>query len=423
MTLRRRVENGLSLWQLKLPRGGDARAELEAPGGPAGPPPELERLLKAHLRHGPLRPVATLRTRRSGVRVADGGRLVADVTVDAVDVLDAGRSAGGFVELEAELVDGDERDLERLGRTLRKAGARKGDGRPKLMRVLEPGGGEEPQAIGSTLGAQLRHLLLAQLLEIEARDPGVRVGGDPEDVHRFRVATRRTRAVIRATRPLLGEQLATLGAELKWLAQLLGAVRDLDVLIERLEPEVEKLDADEPGGRALLAGLERERESRRAHLLEALDTDRYLTLLRSFEDAILALPALDGGDGAHAIAAHALRRLRKAAGELPARPTDAELHALRIKAKRARYAAELAALGGDRLVDRYVDALKDLQDVVGEHQDLVVAEGTLRGLARAKSAAAAGRLIERARARRVALRAAYPAVLETALERGAKALS
>src|SRR5476651_1120055 len=117
ITLRRRVENGLSRWQLKLPRD-DARNELESPGGPAGPPPELRDLLAAHLRHGRLEPVATLRTRRSGVRVADGDRPLAEVTVDSVDVLDGARSTAAFVELEVELVEGDEDDLTRLGRLL-----------------------------------------------------------------------------------------------------------------------------------------------------------------------------------------------------------------------------------------------------------------------------------------------------------------
>ncbi len=74
ITLRRRVENGLSRWQLKLPRDGYARAEIEAFGGPVGPPHDLSKLLTAHVRHGAIEPVATLRTRRDGVRVADGLR-------------------------------------------------------------------------------------------------------------------------------------------------------------------------------------------------------------------------------------------------------------------------------------------------------------------------------------------------------------
>src|SRR5438094_9499798 len=53
ITLRRRVENGLSRWQLKLPRE-EGRDEIEAAGGPAGPPADLRGLLRAHLRHGKL---------------------------------------------------------------------------------------------------------------------------------------------------------------------------------------------------------------------------------------------------------------------------------------------------------------------------------------------------------------------------------
>src|SRR5581483_10790574 len=116
---------------------GTVRTELEEPGGPAGPPAPIARLLAAHLRHGRLEPVATLRTRRSGVRVRDGGREVADVTVDEVEILDAGHAAGGFTETEVELVDGGEDDdLGRIGRVLRKAGARPSAGSPKLMRVM-----------------------------------------------------------------------------------------------------------------------------------------------------------------------------------------------------------------------------------------------------------------------------------------------
>ena len=205
ITLRRRVENGKSLWQLKLPRAGSlgaVRNELEIAGGPAGPPPEFARLLAAHLRHGKLGPVATLRTRRSGVHVVDDGRSVAEVTFDAVDILDAGHAAGSFAEIEVELIgDGTESDLERLDKTLRRAGARRSSGLPKLMRVLALDDTGAPP-LDAPLDVHLRHLLTAQLRELEAHDPGVRLGDDPEDVHGFRVATRRARALIRATQSL-----------------------------------------------------------------------------------------------------------------------------------------------------------------------------------------------------------------------------
>ena len=61
-------------------------------------------------------------------------------------------------------------------------------------------------------------MLGKQLRALETYDPGVRMDDDPEDLHKFRVATRRARAIIRATRPLFGTDLEPLAGELKWLA-------------------------------------------------------------------------------------------------------------------------------------------------------------------------------------------------------------
>lgn len=411
ITIRRRVENGLSRWQLKLPRAGTARAELEAGGGPAGPPVELAALLTAHLRHGRLEPVATLRTRRAGVRVVERDVALADVTLDLVDMLEGARSVGQFAELEIELVDGDDDDLARLGRTLRRAGARRSNGTAKLMRVLPV-----PHATTAkhpTTVQQVEHLLSRQLQKLETHDPGVRLGTDPEDLHKFRVATRRARAIERATRAVLGDALKPLSLELKWIAGLLGPVRDLDVLVERLRREVAVLGEDRAAGEELIETLARERRERHDILIEALDSDRYLQLLATFEAAIALLPALDVPGGLRPIVEKQMRRLERAARKLPDVPSDEELHDVRIHAKRARYAAELA--GSPRKV---VDALKRLQDVLGDHQDAVVAEERLRTISRARVALAAGRLIERERARRREQRAAYPAALAKAIARG-----
>ena len=418
ITLRRRVENGLSRWQLKLPQDGYARAEIEAFGGPVGPPYDLGKLLTAHLRHGPIEPVATLRTRRGGVRVADGARPVADVTLDVVDVLDAGRSTGHFEEIEVELVEGDEADLKRLGRILRRAGAKRSAGTPKLMRVLDVVTAEPPDDQAPAL-VRVHRLLAEQLVEIEAHDPGVRLGEYAEDVHKARVATRRARAVIRATRPLLGETLAPLGDELKWLGGALGSVRDLDVLIEHLRPEVAELDDDREEAAAIVAVLEEEREVARDTLLTDLDSERYTKLLDDFATAIASLPELDVPGGVTPIAADELDRLRKTAGSLGDDPPDDELHALRIHAKRARYAAELT---GGKKRDAYLEALKRLQDTIGLHQDAVVAAERLRAIAQPASAIAAGRLIERESERRREAREAYPDVLADALRAGRKAV-
>jgi CHAD domain-containing protein len=419
ITLRRRVENGLSRWQLKLPRDGFARAELETVGGPVGPPDDLGKLLVAHRRYGGIEPVATLRTRRGGVRVSDGTRALADVTMDVVDVLDGGRATAHFTEIEVELVEGNEADLDRLGRILRRAGAKRSAGKPKLMRVLDLPEEDAPDRQAPAL-ARLRRLLAQQLVELEAHDPGVRLGDDAEDVHKARVATRRSRALIRATRPMLGERLALLGDELKWLGAALGSVRDLDVLLEHLHVEASRLeDVDREHAAAIIAVLEEEREQARDVLLADLDSERYTALLERFSAAIASLPDLDVPGGVAPIAAEELARLRKAAKELGDEPPDDELHEVRIHAKRARYAAEL--LDGKKR-DRYLDALKLLQDAIGLHQDAVVAEERLRAVAPPGTEIAAGRLIERERERRRQAREDYPAALDGALRAGRKAV-
>ena len=64
-----------------------------------------------------------------------------------------------------------------------------------------------------------------------------------------------------------------------------------------------------------------------------------------------------------------------------------------------------------------------MQDVVGEHQDAVVAQQKLRASAGEATALVAGRLIERERARQLARRADYPALSAAALRRGRKAFA
>ena len=416
ITLRRRVEQRTSLWQLKLPRAGAARAELEARGPAVGPPAELAALVAMHVRrHGALEPVAALRTNRRGVRVVEAGRAAADVTVDEVDVLDNGSRVQGFVEVEIELVDGDDADLDRLARVLRRAGARRSDGSPKLLRVLALAAGAEPGPRAAPREL-LAYRLRQQLRRLEQHDPGVRLGDEPEDVHKFRVATRRSRALVRAARPLVGDHFEAVSGELRWLAGLLGPVRDLDVLLARLRAEVATLDGDESGGETILGALVAERDRDRAALLEAIDSDRYDRLLDAFGRAIEALPDFDGK--LRPLAAAEFRLLEKAAAGVTEHSPDTDLHALRIRAKRARYTGELAAAGGGKRLAGYVEAVTEVQDVIGENQDAVVAEERLRGLAEGAAAVAAGRLIEREQERRRRSRTRYPDAIAAALAAG-----
>ena len=399
VTLRHRIENRRGLWQLKLPQG-NARLELEVRGTPGAPPDEIMSLLPAYLRGESLLPLVRLRTRRTGVR-AQG----AEITHDEVTVIDERRVPRSFDELEVELLEGDEKSLRRLEKALRRAGAGDGETRPKMLQALDltfepevtepvPGG-----SAAATLAAELKR----QYERMLAHDPGTRLGTHDEELHQFRVATRRLRAFLRAGRELLDPDWGeTLQAELRWLGGELGPSRDLDVLIANLREGVETLGDDADGGRALVALLEQDREGLGTQVRDALSSDRYYTILDRLEQPA---PLRETAVTLQEIQAAEHARLAKAMAKLDRATPDEELHRARIKAKRARYAAELH---GD---DAYVKAAKRLQDVLGEHQDAVVAQERLRALAarEATGVMAAGRLIERERARAEARRRAWPA--------------
>jgi CHAD domain-containing protein len=425
VTLRRRVESGRGLWQLKFPRGA-ARLELELPGGPAGPPPAMRDLLTAYLRGAPVAPVAKLRTRREGVRVHERDGAVADVTVDSVSVLDGRRTVRSFRELEVELLSGNRKALGRIGRQLREAGATASDMRPKLFQALDLEAPDQVEIPGPDAppSEHLRARLAIQYRAIVAHDPGTRLGTDPEELHQMRVATRRLRAFLRAARPLLDLEWAEgLRAELAWLGGVLGPVRDLDVLVERLKEDAGGLDRHEQRAlRRLFALLEAERDEDRRMLLDALRSERYLQLLARLEAAGHS-PRLSGEEvPLREIAAAEFGRLRKTVRGLPADPSDADLHSARIRGKRARYSAELAEATVGKRATRFIEEAKAFQDVLGEHQDAVVAEERLRhGLRRIGGKAfafTAGRLIEREEARRMAARRAFPAAWKRLERRG-----
>jgi len=405
VTFRHRVEDGVGVWQLKLPRG-EARIELEEPGPPARPPSGLLDVLAAYLHGEKLVRVARLRTRRE-VRRADG----AEIVDDSVAVLEGQRVTGRFRELEVELLDGDEEALRRLEQALRKAGAESGDFTPKLYRVLElaypP---EEPSLPADATPVDvLRVALAVQYARLLAHDPGTRLGTDPEDLHQMRVATRRARAYLRAAKPLVDPGWAReLRNELGWLGTELGPARDLDVLLEHLREEVSALGAAGEPLDALVSSLERDQTAARTAAVASLSDNRYFALLDLLESVEPVAAA-----GADATLADLwwdqFKRARKSFRELGPSSSDADLHACRILVKRTRYSAELAASELGNRGEKVAAAAKRLQDVLGEHQDAAVAEARIAEWAESAGAAEAARaLLERERARRTQARAEWP---------------
>ena len=403
LSLSRRLENGKSIWELELPANGCVRT-VSVAGGPSRPPRGLADLLVGVLRDRPVGPVATHRIRRSTRRAREHGHDVALVALDSVAVMDGRKVASKVSRIDVGLIV-DERGAEQ-----------------RLMKVLEKGGasrGRDDEAAGRKAAEtppleQIRVMLDRQLREILRHDPGTRLGSDPEDLHRMRVATRRARAVLRAGRPLLDPTWSEpLREELGWLGSALGEVRDFDVLLAYLDAQMGQLDNEERfAAKRIGQGLDQERAEARGALLEVLESERYAALLDSLGVAAPPPPQESSEAELAALAKAEFKSLKKAARDLGPESSDKDLHRVRVKAKRARYAAELAAPSVGKRADEFVQAAKRFQDLLGEHQDAVVAEDKIRELATAaratKVAFAAGRLVERERARRSSARAEVP---------------
>jgi CHAD domain-containing protein len=254
---------------------------------------------------------------------------------------------------------------------------------------------------------RFRAYLQEQVNELRRHDPGVRLGEDIERVHRMRVASRRARSALRTARPFVDREWADgLRSELKWLGGELSSARDLDVLLAGLEDDAARIGKT---ATPIIRQLEGDRRRAQKRVVRALEGARYLALLDELERAADAPRVRTVDADLHKLAQKDFRKLRRAVRSLGKHPSNEELHAVRKRGKRARYSAELA---GGKQMKKFVVAAKSFQDVVGEHQDAVVAEEQLTAvvsrLKAPESVFAAGRMVERTSLRRRAARRSLP---------------
>jgi len=240
----------------------------------------------------------------------------------------------------------------------------------------------QPDAQQSSALARMLLDLFAPLAQTEA---AVREGRDPEALHDFRVALRRSRSALRRLRRLLPpEPCARFSSELRWLAEITSELRDLDVALEQYPSRIAPLGQDARKALApYRAHLTKLRANARKRLLRALDSPRYRELLQGWP-AFLAEPgAVPGVPDLAPLAGRILKRLcrrvlrqgRAIGDDSP----DEALHELRKSCKKLRYLLEFfRTLYPEKPVAGLLGKLKSLQDCLGAHQDAGVQQQKLR---------------------------------------------
>lgn len=373
-------------------------ALAEPPRFPFAPPSELAVYLTALLAGRKLVPVLVTEIERRAVDVLDVGarHLVAEIALDRV-VLRGPRKGDQrserYYEVEIERKQGTVEDVAAISASIQHRRRLRPSHASKLARGLALLYGRSaafPAArllelrADESVVTSVRKLMAVHLDRVRANDPGTRLGEGVEALHDMRVACRRLRALLRCfTDAFPARRARELTNDLRWLGRSLGTVRDVDVQLERLAAEHASLRKPQRAAIAPYAGaLRRLRTSRRPALLAQLNGARYLRLLRRLEACVDAETEPPDSTSLAAAGRRAIRkssrRLHKRARAIGHQPSAEDLHAVRILAKRLRYACEFVQPLTGSAGARFIKRLVKLQDLLGAHNDAIVAAQFVR---------------------------------------------
>lgn len=398
ITLRRRTGGVDDGWHAKIPVPGapaTTRDEIRLPADGTDVPATLVQMLSPLLRGEDLVHRAHVSTHRTPVVLSSAtDEALIEMVDDRVQVTAPGVQTG-FREIELEMLSDSPAAHDAVAQvgaalqargaqpsSLSKAAAALGHVGPPDVPDVPPVGpdGLAVDALRAVLARHVRHLLMAD----------VAVRRDlPDSVHQMRVAARRLRSTFSTYRPLLdADAIAYAREDLAWLARELGAVRDTEVIHELLTDLISALpeERDQEAARsAVERWFDRRMPAARASVMAALRTDRHDQLLEDLIGFVLEPPVTDDAfrrvdDVLVPRVRRAWKRLRRGVGDLDETAPDAQWHAVRILAKKARYAAEgLSSVMGRRMHE-CADELADVTDLLGTHQDAHVARDTLRSI-------------------------------------------
>jgi CHAD domain-containing protein len=238
---------------------------------------------------------------------------------------------------------------------------------------------------------------------------GLDVPTDPQAIHRARTATRRLRSNLRSLDDVI-DPPAGIREDLAWVGDSLGAVRDTDVLGDRLAGML--VDAPglvQQGGTMLLSGVANERRDAHERLRRDIAGGRFGNLVHDLDVLVKEASSAGGTIDAATVLRPRWRALRVAVRSLDSPASDTQLHEVRIQTKRARYAAEIFQEVGGAACRRFLRRATALQDILGEQHDAARACEWLLGqeIDDAAAARSAGWLAAGAAEDRASLREAW----------------
>ncbi|SFC06072.1 CHAD domain-containing protein [Tropicimonas isoalkanivorans] len=342
-----------------------------------------------------------MKRRASTLTLESGARV--ELAIDVGEIL-AGEVAAPFQEAELELKAGEIDALYDLTAKLFPEGGLHLSTLPKSARGYMLAETGKAQAEIAPRTARKVRLDPAMTSEIAARDvlrecfeqisanvDAVLDSTAAEGPHQLRVGLRRLRSAFGVFKPIVGHsELVRLSDEAKAIGAEVGALRDLDVVIEDLIDPAEEEHPSEPGFRALRAAIDSRRSGVRGDLRATLGGARVqafqIDLARFIETrgwlaaedfdqtARLAMPVRAHADRALAKRWKSVRRHARGIDHL----TIDGRHELRKELKKLRYTIEfLGPLYPEKKVALFVKRLKMLQTVFGDLNDLAMAEHML----------------------------------------------
>ncbi|WP_052493929.1 CYTH and CHAD domain-containing protein [Nitrosospira sp. NpAV] len=403
-------------WVQTIKGGGSAAAglhqrdESEAPVLKARPDftkisdPQLIKLISTASLREQLHPVFTTVFNRHTriLRLPDGGE--AEFCLDRGTIV-AGDISTPICEIELELESGSPLPLFQLAQDLLHDIPLRLENVSKAERgyVLASGSGSPPlKAQPVQLAAEMsvseafKAITWNCLGHLHSNEAGMLDGSDIEYLHQMRVALRRQRSALSIfSRVFSKTAFLPIAQELKWLAGQFGPARDWDVFVKETFAAVYPAFPNHQGMVALRGKCERLRRHHNDTARKAIESRHYTELMLKLgawlcTESWLAQPDLAASDNpagrsdvpvrefAGTLLAHRHRQLKKYGKKLESLSVP-ELHALRIVAKKQRYAAEFFAgfFPHKESTKRYIQSLSTLQDILGAMNDTAVVERLL----------------------------------------------